>query len=88
MDKYIYDCMAETIEVAASNTIAPYGAIIVYDNKDILFTLINEGNVFWRPGLHSFRNKRINSQSDFATIDFESTMWAARSISSFCTINM
>lgn len=41
MDKYIYDFMAATIEVAASNPIAPYGAIIVYEDKEILLKSVN-----------------------------------------------
>lgn len=41
MDKYIYDFMAATIEVAASNPIAPYGSIIVYDDKEILLKSVN-----------------------------------------------
>lgn len=41
MDKYILDFMAATIEVATSNPIAPFGAIIVYDNKDILLKSVN-----------------------------------------------
>lgn len=44
MDKYIYDFMAATIEVAASNPIAPYGAIIVYDDKDILLKSVNSAH--------------------------------------------
>lgn len=31
--------MSATIQVATSNPIAPFGAIIVYDNKDIPFSL-------------------------------------------------
>lgn len=41
MDKTLYDFMSATIEVAASNPTAPYGAIIVYDNKDILLKSVN-----------------------------------------------
>lgn len=33
--------MAATIQVAASNPLAPYGAIIVYDDKDILLKSVN-----------------------------------------------
>ncbi len=44
MDKYIYDFMAETIETAAENPIAPYGAIIVYDDKDILLKSVNSAH--------------------------------------------
>ncbi|TIE18089.1 nucleoside deaminase, partial [Legionella pneumophila] len=41
MDKYIYDFMAATIEVAVTNPMAPYGAIIVYDDKEILLKSVN-----------------------------------------------
>ncbi|KTD36026.1 cytidine/deoxycytidylate deaminase [Legionella nautarum] len=44
MDKYIFDFMAATIEVASSNPIAPFGAIIVYDNKDILLKSVNSAH--------------------------------------------
>lgn len=44
MDKYIFDFMAATIEIAASNSIAPFGAIIVYDNKDILLKSVNSAH--------------------------------------------
>ena len=44
MDKTIFDFMAATIEVAASNPIAPFGAIIVYDNKDILLKSVNSAH--------------------------------------------
>lgn len=50
MDKYIFDFMAATIEVAASNPIAPFGAIIVYDNKDIFFKSVN--NAHHHPLMH------------------------------------
>jgi len=44
MDKHIYDFMAATIEVAAENPIAPYGAMIVYDDKDILLKSVNSAH--------------------------------------------
>ncbi|HAW6249048.1 TPA: nucleoside deaminase [Legionella pneumophila] len=44
MDKHIYDFMAATIEVASENPIAPYGAIIVYDNKEILLKSVNSAH--------------------------------------------
>lgn len=44
MDNYIYDFMAATIEVAASNPTAPYGAIIVYDNKEVLLKSVNSAH--------------------------------------------
>lgn len=44
MDKYINDFMAATIEIAASNPIAPYGAIIVYDDKEILLKSVNSAH--------------------------------------------
>ncbi|MFO8834990.1 nucleoside deaminase [Legionella pneumophila serogroup 1] len=44
MDKYIYDFMAETIKVASENPIAPYGAIIVYDDKEILLKSVNSAH--------------------------------------------
>ena len=50
MDQYINDFMAATIEIAASNPIAPYGAIIVYDNKDILLKSVN--NAHHHPLMH------------------------------------
>jgi tRNA(Arg) A34 adenosine deaminase TadA len=44
MDNYLSDFMATTIEVAASNPIAPYGAIIVYDDKEILLKSVNSAH--------------------------------------------
>lgn len=44
MDKYISEFMAATIEVAASNPMAPYGAIIVYDDKEILLKSVNSAH--------------------------------------------
>jgi len=44
MDKHIYDFMTATIEVAAENPIAPYGAIIVYDDKEILLKSVNSAH--------------------------------------------
>ncbi|HAT7877868.1 TPA: nucleoside deaminase [Legionella pneumophila subsp. pneumophila] len=44
MDKYIDDFMAATIEVAATNPMAPYGAIIVYDDKEILLKSVNSAH--------------------------------------------
>ena len=44
MDKYILDFMAATIETASLNPIAPFGAIIVYDNKDILLKSVNSAH--------------------------------------------
>ncbi|CZI43659.1 TPA: nucleoside deaminase [Legionella pneumophila] len=44
MDKYIYDFMAATIEVAATNPMAPYGAMIVYDDKEILLKSVNSAH--------------------------------------------
>ena len=41
MDKHVYDFMAATIEVASENPAAPYGAIIVYDDKEILAKSVN-----------------------------------------------
>lgn len=43
-DSYVYDFMRETIEVAKSNPIAPYGAIIVYDDREILLKSVNSAN--------------------------------------------
>lgn len=51
MDKYIFDFMAVTIEVASSNPIAPFGAIIVYDNKEILLQSVNSAH--HHPLMHS-----------------------------------
>ncbi|HAU1758204.1 TPA: nucleoside deaminase [Legionella pneumophila] len=44
MDKYMYDFMAATIEVAATNPMAPYGAIIVYDDEEILLKSVNSAH--------------------------------------------
>ncbi|HAT3891405.1 nucleoside deaminase [Legionella pneumophila serogroup 1] len=44
MDNYMYDFMAATIEVAATNPMAPYGAIIVYDDKEILLKSVNSAH--------------------------------------------
>ncbi|MCH9103659.1 nucleoside deaminase [Legionella pneumophila serogroup 1] len=44
MDKYMYDFMVATIEVAATNPMAPYGAIIVYDDKEILLKSVNSAH--------------------------------------------
>jgi tRNA(Arg) A34 adenosine deaminase TadA len=44
MDKYLHDFMTTTIEIAASNPIAPYGAIIVYDDKEILLKSVNSAH--------------------------------------------
>jgi tRNA(adenine34) deaminase len=44
MDKHIYDFMAATIEVAAENPIAPYGAMIVYDDKEVLLKSVNSAH--------------------------------------------
>jgi len=44
MDKSIYDFMAATIEVAAENPIAPYGAMIVYDDKEVLLKSVNSAH--------------------------------------------
>ena len=44
MDNYVYDYMAKTIEIASSNPIAPYGAIIVYDNQEILLQSVNSAH--------------------------------------------
>lgn len=45
MDKYIHDFMATTIDVAATNPMAPYGAIIVYDDKEILLKAVNSAHI-------------------------------------------
>ncbi|WP_242603899.1 nucleoside deaminase [Legionella impletisoli] len=44
MERHIYDFMSATIEVAAENPAAPYGAIIVYDDKDILVKSVNSAH--------------------------------------------
>lgn len=44
MNEDTLDFMAATIEIAASNPIAPYGAIIVYDNKEILLKSVNSAH--------------------------------------------
>jgi len=37
--------MARTIEIAKNNPQAPYGAIIVYDDKEILIESVNSANI-------------------------------------------
>lgn len=44
MDEYINNFMAKAIEVAASNPIAPYATIIVYDDKEILLESVNSAD--------------------------------------------
>ncbi|HHS6083023.1 TPA: nucleoside deaminase [Legionella pneumophila] len=44
MDKHIYDFMTATIEVASDNPMAPFGAIIVYDDKEILLKSVNSAH--------------------------------------------
>lgn len=44
MTNPMHDFMAKTIEVASSNPIAPYGAIIVYDDREILLQSVNEAH--------------------------------------------
>ena len=39
-----YDFMAKTIEIASANPIAPYGAIIVYDDREILAQSVNSAH--------------------------------------------
>lgn len=41
MHKYLSDFMAVTIETARLNPAAPFGAIIVYDDKEILLRSVN-----------------------------------------------
>ena len=50
MDKHIYDFMAATIEIASENPKAPYGAIIVYDDKEIILKSVN--NAHHHPLMH------------------------------------
>ncbi|HHW4685945.1 nucleoside deaminase [Legionella pneumophila] len=40
----MHDFMAVAIEVAATNPMAPYGAIIVYDDKEILLKSVNSAH--------------------------------------------
>lgn len=44
MERYIYDFMAQTINVAESNPTAPYGAIIVYDDIEVLVKSANSAH--------------------------------------------
>ena len=44
MNKHIYDFMTATIEVASENPMAPFGAIIVYDDKEILLKSVNSAH--------------------------------------------
>jgi len=65
MGKYLYDFMSKTIELAVSNPIAPYGAIIVYDDKDILLRSVNSAH--HHPLMHgelSVINKLFNNGFD------------------------
>ncbi|MBX9702576.1 MAG: hypothetical protein K2X39_00345, partial [Silvanigrellaceae bacterium] len=41
MNNFIYNFMAKTIEVASTNPMAPCGAIIVYNNQEILLESVN-----------------------------------------------
>ena len=45
MTDYHQQFMAKTIESAKKNPSAPYGAIIVYDNKDILCKSVNNAQI-------------------------------------------
>jgi tRNA(Arg) A34 adenosine deaminase TadA len=45
MDKHLDKFMSETIKLAGTNALAPYAAILVYDNKDILFKSVNTAHV-------------------------------------------
>lgn len=40
----MYDFIKETIEVAKFNPSAPYGALIVYDDREILLKSFNSAN--------------------------------------------
>jgi tRNA(Arg) A34 adenosine deaminase TadA len=44
MTNPINDFMATTIKIASANPIAPYGAIIVYDNREILLESVNSAH--------------------------------------------
>lgn len=44
MDKYIHHFMKATIETASLNPLAPYGAIVVYDNKEIILKSVNRAH--------------------------------------------
>ena len=44
MNKTVYDFMAATIDIARANPMAPYGAMIVYDDKEILLTSVNSAH--------------------------------------------
>ncbi len=39
-----HDFMAKTIEIAASNPMAPFGAMIVYDDREILLKSVNSAH--------------------------------------------
>lgn len=45
MNSYIIEFMKKTIEIAKLNPSAPYGAIIVYDNQEILFKSVNSSHL-------------------------------------------
>src|SRR5688572_4269450 len=44
MTDYLDHFMGKTIDIARKNPVAPYGAIIVYDNKDILLESVNSAH--------------------------------------------
>ncbi|HBD7092934.1 TPA: nucleoside deaminase [Legionella pneumophila] len=44
IESHIYDFMTATIAVAGENPMAPYGAIIVYDDKEILLKSVNSAH--------------------------------------------
>lgn len=44
MTNHINDFMAKTIQIASANPIAPYGAMIVYDDREILLESVNSAH--------------------------------------------
>ncbi|OCH99050.1 tRNA-specific adenosine deaminase [Legionella jamestowniensis] len=44
MTDYLHHFMAKTIEIAKANPATPYGAIIVYDDKEILLESVNSAH--------------------------------------------
>jgi len=44
MTDYLEHFMSKTIEIAKQNPAAPYGAMIVYDDKDILLESVNSAH--------------------------------------------
>lgn len=44
MTNHINEFMAKTIQIASANPIAPYGAMVVYDDREILLESVNSAH--------------------------------------------